>query len=119
MEILVQKGVINTAFPAAPQRDSISHSSYSWLLTLSFPFYILHLLMLWDVASSPYSSYNWRDHSEPAFIQFFEYSNFLLVEYKTKFPQLYMGEKKCWTSNILLIHSQQVHSGRTSLDNFS
>lgn len=42
IEILVQKEVINTAFPAVPQRDSISHSSYSQLLTLSFPFYILY-----------------------------------------------------------------------------
>lgn len=29
MEIFVQKSVINTAFPAVPQRDNISHSSYS------------------------------------------------------------------------------------------
>lgn len=91
MEILVQKGVINTAFPTVPQRDNISHCCCSRLLTPSFPSYILYLIMFWDVAPSPYSSCNSKDHNELGFIQFFEHGNFLLVEYKTKFPQLLCG----------------------------
>lgn len=70
------------------QIGNMEHYSCSPLLNLLFPSCFLYLLMFWDIAPSLYSCRNPMDHNKFAFILFFEHGNFVLVEFKTKFPQL-------------------------------